>query len=82
MVKLIGFIAAILTTGCYIPQAWHVVKERNTGGISLLAYVTLFTGIALWFVYGIMMDDMPLILANGLTLPLLAIVIAMKLRHK
>lgn len=82
MIETIGLLAAILTTGCYIPQALHVVRSRNTGGISLLAYSTLFTGIALWFIYGLFIHDMPLILANGITLPLVGLIIAMKIRHK
>jgi MtN3 and saliva related transmembrane protein len=82
MTELIGFLAAILTTACYVPQAWHVVKERKTDGISLLAYVTLFSGVSLWFIYGILMADWPLILANGISLPLIGTVIAMKIRSK
>ena len=82
IIQWIGFAAALLTTGCYIPQALHVVRSRNTGGISLLGYSALFCGVFLWLVYGIMVKDWPLILANGITLPLLAIVLFMKLRHK
>jgi len=82
MTEIIGFLAAILTTACYIPQALHVVRERNTAGISLLAYTTLFGGVFLWMVYGFLINSLPIILANGITLPLIGIVIAMKIRHK
>jgi len=82
MIEIIGLLAAILTTACYIPQAMHVIRERNTGGISLLAYLTLFAGIALWFVYGMLIHDFPLLLANGISLPLVFLVVLMKLRHK
>ncbi|HEU5047652.1 MAG TPA: SemiSWEET transporter [Rickettsiales bacterium] len=82
MIETIGLLAAILTTACYIPQALHVVRSRNTGGISLLAYTTLFIGIALWFIYGLFLHDLPLMLANGITLPLVGLIIVMKLRHK
>jgi MtN3 and saliva related transmembrane protein len=81
MTEWIGLLAAILTTACYVPQALHVVRERNTDGISLSAYLTLFIGIVLWLVYGLLMHDMPLILANGLTLPLLCVVIYVKIQH-
>ncbi len=82
MIEFIGFLAAVLTTACYIPQAWHVFNTRNTGGISLLAYLTLFCGIALWLIYGLFLHSLPLIFANGITLPFVGIVIAMKLKHK
>lgn len=82
MAEWVGFLAAILTTACYIPQALHVVRERNTAGISLFAYTILFAGVLLWLVYGVMIGSLPVMLANGLTLPLLSIVIAIKIRHK
>jgi MtN3 and saliva related transmembrane protein len=80
MTEWVGYMAAFLTTACYIPQAWHVVRERRTEGISLLAYLALFTGVALWMVYGIMIARWPIIVANGVTLPLLFVIIVMKLR--
>jgi len=82
MAELIGLIAAILTTACYVPQAWHVVKERNTEGISLLAYSTLFCGVSLWLVYGLMLGSFPLILANALSLPFLAVILFIKVQHR
>ena len=82
MTEFIGFLAAILTTACYIPQAVHVLRTRNTGGISLLAYSTLFLGIALWIIYGIFISSMPIMLANAITLPLVGTVIVLKLKHK
>lgn len=82
MTEIIGILAAILTTVCYMPQAWHVIRTRHTDGISLLAYVTLFGGVGLWFIYGILRHDFPLMLCNGLTLPMILTVIIIKIRHK
>lgn len=82
MTETIGLLAAILTTICYIPQAWHVIRTRHTAGISLIAYCTLFCGIFLWLIYGLLKHDMPLMLANGLTLPMVLAVIVIKFRHK
>ena len=76
----IGSAAAAFTTACYFPQALHVVRTRKTAGISLFAYLTLFTGVALWTVYGILIASWPLILANGITLPVLLTIIVMKIR--
>jgi MtN3 and saliva related transmembrane protein len=76
----VGYLAAICTTVCYIPQAWHVIRERKTAGISLPAYLVLFVGVTFWAVYGVMIDSWPVILANGVSLPLLLVIIVMKLR--
>lgn len=81
MIEWIGILAGILTTTCYIPQAMHVIRERNTGGISLLGYSTLFIGVFLWLIYGLLIWNLPLLLANGISLPLISAVLIMKIRH-
>lgn len=80
MNDLIGYLAAFLTTACYIPQTLHVLRERKTHGISLFAYLTLTTGITFWVLYGVLIGNWPIILCNGVTLPLLLVIVAMKIR--
>ena len=80
MIEWIGYLAGILITFCYVPQAWHVISKRETKGISLFAYVMLFTGVALWTIYGILLASWPLILSNGITLPFILTIIIMKIR--
>jgi MtN3 and saliva related transmembrane protein len=80
MVEWIGYLAGILTTICYAPQAWHVISTGKCDGISLHAYLMLFAGVALWMIYGICIGHWPLILANGVTLPLVLAIIVMKIQ--
>lgn len=80
MTEWIGYLAAFFTTVCYLPQALHVIKSRQTGGISLPGYLTLFTGITLWVIYGILLGNWPIILCNGITLPLVVTILVMKIR--
>jgi MtN3 and saliva related transmembrane protein len=82
MTELIGYAAAIITTACYIPQAWHVISTRRTAGISLFAYTMLFTGVLLWTVYGILLVNWPLIAANFITSALVLVILVMKIRLK
>lgn len=35
---MIGFIAAVLTTLSFVPQAWQIIKTKDTSGISLGMY--------------------------------------------
>jgi MtN3 and saliva related transmembrane protein len=80
MTELIGYLAAIITTACYVPQALHVIRSRQTAGISLLAYSMLFAGVGLWALYGVLIGDWPLILANGVSIVLIGTILAMKIR--
>lgn len=77
---LIGYPAAVLTTAAFVPQAWRSWRTRDMGGISLLMY-TLFTlGVALWCAYGVVIGSWPVIVANGITLVLAALVLGLKMR--
>ena len=77
---IVGSIAAILTTLCYVPQVWLVVKKRQTQGISLLMYITFTLGVSLWLVYGLLLGSVPIIAANTVTLCLAIIIVTMKIR--
>jgi MtN3 and saliva related transmembrane protein len=66
--SIIGFIAAFCTTSAFIPQVLHILKTGNTDGISLLMYSIFTVGVALWLVYGLILGDLPMFLANLVTL--------------
>lgn len=78
--ELVGALAGLITTICYLPQALHVIRSRQTGGISLLGYSLLFIGVSLWTVYGILIVKWPLIIANAISLLLIGVILVMKLR--
>lgn len=66
--EMIGTLAAILSTLNQFPQAVKVYRTRDTHSISLAMYCIVEVAITLWLVYGIMLNDFPLILANSLSL--------------
>ena len=68
MIENIGFLAAILTTFSFLPQAMLTLRTRRTDEISLIMYLMLNLGILCWLVYGWVQDDLALILANSVTL--------------
>lgn len=81
-VEMIGMIAAILTTASFMPQAFKAIKTKDTKGLSLTMYGMLFIGVILWLVYGVMMNAMPIILANAVTFVLAGTIIILKLKYK
>lgn len=80
--EILGLVAASLTTGSFLPQAILAIKTRNTDGISLAMYALFTTGVALWFVYGIMVVSWPVIIANFITFLLAASILTLKLRNE
>jgi MtN3 and saliva related transmembrane protein len=72
--EIAGLLAATLTTASFVPQVAHTLQRRSADDISSLWLVMFGTGIALWFVYGIWLNSLPIILANGLTFLLLMVI--------
>jgi MtN3 and saliva related transmembrane protein len=79
--ETIGFVAAVLTTLCWLPQAVKTIRTRDTRSLSLLTQTALTLGVVLWLVYGLLIWNWPLILSNIVTLGLVATILAMKLRY-
>ncbi|MFV0263964.1 MAG: SemiSWEET transporter [Kluyvera sp.] len=77
----IGYLAASLTTLSFLPQAIKVITTRNTQGISGLMYVMFVCGLALWLVYGVMINDTAVSMANFLTLLFALPILIIKLRR-
>ncbi len=80
LATIIGLVAAVCTTVSFIPQAVKIIKLRETRDISLLTYLLLEAGICLWFVYGILIANLPVTLANGITLIFTTIILALKIK--
>lgn len=76
-----GYMAAAMTTLAFVPQAVKTIRTRDTRSISLGMYVVFTAGIAMWLVYGIALDSMPMILANVVTFLLSATILGLKLKH-
>jgi len=62
---IIGTIAGILTSASMVPQLIKVLKEKDVENISSSMIAVLLTGVSLWVVFGIMKDELPIILSNG-----------------
>ena len=74
-IGLIGLLAAILTTIAFIPQVFKVIKTRSSEGLSLTTYLIFITGVSLWLIYGVFKMSFSMILGNGITVLLSAIII-------
>lgn len=79
---MIGFIAAFLTTFGFVPQVIRVLKTKDTTSISLGMYLMSVTGMLLWLIHGIVIQDTALMVANIISVTLSGIILCYKLRYK
>ena len=80
-ITLIGLLAAAGTTTAFLPQVIKAVRTRRTSDISLVMYIIFIVGLLLWIVYGVLTIDVPVIVANFITVFLALIVLSLKLKY-
>jgi MtN3 and saliva related transmembrane protein len=82
LINSIGLIAGLLTTAAFIPQVWKIYRTKSGKDISGRMFSLFSAGIVLWLIYGVLLESMPLILSNAVTLALSLTIIALKIRYR
>jgi MtN3 and saliva related transmembrane protein len=81
-ISIIGLSAAVCTTISFLPQTIKTIKTKQIKGLSLIMYSLLTFGLFLWFIYGFLRKDYPIIIANGISLFFSAIILYMIIRYR
>lgn len=81
-VTALGLVAAVLTTGSFLPQALKTWKTKSTKDVSIVMYLLLCAGIILWTVYGFLIWSVPVILANVISFIFTFSILALKIKYK
>lgn len=76
----LGFLAGTLGTICWIPQAWKAWSSRDTSGLSLPSNLLFLLTVTLWLIYGLLVGDLPLIIANACAAVIVLSIITAKLK--
>lgn len=64
MIRYFGYVAGFLTVISFLPQVIRTWKSRRTGDLSMGMFALLVTASTLWIIYGIIIDDWPVIITN------------------
>lgn len=76
---IIGYGASVLSTIAFLPQAVYVIRTKDTASISLATYAIFVTSVILWFLYGMMLKDIPIIFSNMICILLGGIILLYKI---
>ncbi len=74
-----GWLATLCSTISFVPQAWKIIKTRETKDISRGMYMITVAGFACWTTYGVLLGQWPIIVTNSICLALSAFILVMKL---
>lgn len=79
---IIGLTAGFCTTIAFLPQAIKTWKTKSAKDLSLGMYSVFCTGVLLWLIYGLLRNDLPIIITNVVTILLAASILYFKLSFK
>ena len=79
---ILGMIAGTLTTIAFVPQVVKTWRSKSTQDISYGMFILFSLGLVLWLVYGMLIDSLPIILSNIVTLALALVILGLKFRYK
>ena len=80
--ELVGLAAGICTSISLLPQLIKLQKHKKAEDISLFYLVILFIGLGLWVWYGVLREDLPILVTNGFSLIINAMIIILGVRYK
>ena len=80
-INTIGLLAGLLTTIAFVPQVLKIYRTKSGRDISARMFTMFSIGIGLWLYYGILLQSIPIILANAVTLVLTLAILALKVRY-
>lgn len=77
---VIGFAAGLLTTIAFVPQVVKIWRAKSAADVSLATFIAFTIGVGLWIAYGILKQQPPIVVWNGVTLVLAGAILAMKVK--
>jgi MtN3 and saliva related transmembrane protein len=78
---VVGLAGAVFTTAANLPQLKKAWTTGQTDDLSLKTLLLLASGLVLWVVYGVLQEDIVILLANSISLALAVGLLFLKLRH-
>jgi MtN3 and saliva related transmembrane protein len=82
VITTLGLTAGALTTIAYLPQLIKTWQSKSAEDLSWGMLITLCVGIILWLIYGVIVQDIPLIAANLATFAFASVILFLKIRYK
>ncbi len=78
-ITVVSLFAATLSMVSFVPQAWTIIRSRNTDGVSLRMYLITVACFVSWLVYGLLLMQWAIIVQNVICLCLSSFILTMKL---
>lgn len=85
-IDFIGMLGALFALTLFLPQAIRAWRLRNNGeamsGLSPIGFIMLFANSAVWFLYGIGLSALWIIVPNAINMPVSLFIIGLIIRSR
>jgi MtN3 and saliva related transmembrane protein len=81
VIDYVGYVAGFLVTFAFLPQILRVYKLKSAREISLLFNTSTLLGAICWFIYGIVLGLVPIIVWNIIAILLTSLLMVYKLKY-
>ena len=78
---ILGMLAGVINVIQFIPQAVKMHKTKRVEDISLASFFLSTFAVCCWFIYGLLINQFPLIAMNLVTLVVCLWIIRMKIKY-
>ena len=80
---IVGYIAAVFSVTAFTPQAWRIIKTRDTSSLSTPMWILEVFAFGAWIAYGVLLGELPIIVTNTICGLIALFILVMKLvpRH-
>jgi MtN3 and saliva related transmembrane protein len=80
--EYVGIIAGILTSVSQLPQLFKIIREKKAEAISYGMLIVLMLGLVSWIWYGVLREDLPIIITNSFSLFINFLLIGFTMKYK
>lgn len=81
-IDYVGLFGAFLSAITFVPQVFKAWQSKSTGDLSIWMILILLGNVSTWLFYGIVKNDLAIMIANSIILGLSLVLLYFKLTFK
>jgi len=79
---IIGYAAGLVIIISWIPQVIKSYKTKSVNDLSILMVVLILIGTALWIIYGLLVNDKPVLAVNVILVAIISYLLYLKIKYE
>jgi MtN3 and saliva related transmembrane protein len=81
-VDILGYGACAVTALTFLPQVVKTWKEKSAKNVSLLMFIIAFINEVMWIAYGVLRNDMVIVVTNVIMISMCSVMLYLKWKYK